>query len=159
MKKLTFALAATVCASSAMADITIGTVNGLVTATSGNQLINVQPGMTLPDGAQLNVPSGASVQVSMPGCSASVGPGSVAMTLSACQTIQAAGGTGGGSNLNPYIIGGAGLGLLAWNVNRNRSGTPAPAPAPAVTPAPAPAPTPVVTITPTPTPTPRPSNS
>lgn len=125
MKKLAFFLAAAVASSAAMADITIGKVNGLVTAKKGNDFFNVQQGMTLPDDAQLIVPEGGSVDISMPGCSTTMGPGSVAMSLAACQTIQAENARRGGaifaSNTNRNLLLGAGaIGALAYNVDRNR---------------------------------------
>lgn len=125
MKKLALVLAAAVASSAAMAEISVGTVNGLVTAKKGNDFFNVQQGMTLPDDVELIVPEGGSVQFSMPGCSTTMGPGSVTMTQAACQTIQAENARRGGailaSNTNRNMLLGAGaVGALAYNVNRNR---------------------------------------
>ena len=125
MKKLVLVLAAAVASTAAMAEISVGTVNGLVTAKKGNDFFNVQQGMTLPDDVELIVPEGGSVEFSMPGCSTTMGPGTVTMSLAACQTIQAENARRGGaffaSNTNRNLLIGAGtLGALAYNVDRNR---------------------------------------
>lgn len=125
MKKLVLVLAAAVASTAAMAEISVGAVNGLVTAKKGNDFFNVQAGMTLPDDVELIVPEGGSVQFSMPGCSTTMGPGSVTMSLAACQTIQAENARRGGavlasnSSRNLWIGLGA-AGALAYNVDRNR---------------------------------------
>lgn len=127
MKKYFFGLIVAAAASSAMAQVSVGSVNGLVTATVDNQLVNVRQGSELPEGVQLNVPAGASVNVSVKGCMATVtGPASVLMSESACRGLLAGqGATGGGAavggvNRNWVYAGGAAGALWAIRENRKK---------------------------------------
>jgi hypothetical protein len=137
MKQLALALAITAVAGSAFAQAgaTVTSVNGLVTMSSGNQLVNVTPGMPLPTGGQLLTSGSGSVTVQFAsGCTAILAPGqSMPVTEAACQQNVAAraggsgagGGAGGGSFFaggNGLLLAGGGVAALAYNVNQNRKG-------------------------------------
>ncbi|UCU94189.1 hypothetical protein [Hydrogenophaga taeniospiralis] len=135
MKQLALALAITAVAGSAFAQAgaTVTSVNGLVTMSSGNQLVNVTPGMPLPTGGQLLTSGSGSVTVQFAsGCTAILAPGqSMPVTEAACaQNVAArgagggAGGSGGGvfAGGNGLLLAGGGVAALAYNVNQNRKG-------------------------------------
>lgn len=143
MKKLALSLIVLAASGAAFAQATASGVQGLVTATTGNQLTNVTSGMTIPAGSVVSATGNGSATLSMPGCTASLGPGqSMTITQQGCQSFVAgAGGAGAGAGAggasgtfftptNNVLLGAAGVGLLAYNVDRNRknnngSGTPA----------------------------------
>jgi hypothetical protein len=148
MKKLVFALALTAAAASAMAQsgASLTAVEGLVTVTTGDQLVNATPNMPLaPNSRVLTTANGKATIKFANGCVANLSGGQ-SMTVSepACAAFVAAAGGGAGGGIggfvsnNALLLGGASVGLLAYNVDRNRSGGGTP-----------PATTPVVT-TPTP---------
>lgn len=129
MKHLAIALALTAASGATFAQAVVSGVTGLVTATSGNQLFNVTNGMTLPEGAQLQLTTGATATVSFPGgCMASLGSGqSMVLTQATCQTMAAA---GGGSTIlgmsTPLAVGGGVLGLgLLYQATKDDSPAPA----------------------------------
>lgn len=134
MKKLALALAITAIAGSAFAQAgaTVTSVNGLVTMSSGNQLVNVTPGMPLPTGGQLLTSGSGSVTVQFAsGCTAILAPGqSMPVTEAACAqnvALRAAGGAGGSgggvfAGGNGLLLAGGGVAALAYNVNQNRKG-------------------------------------
>ena len=134
MKKLALALAITAIAGSAFAQAgaTVTSVNGLVTMSSGNQLVNVTPGMPLPTGGQLLTSGSGSVTVQFAsGCTAILAPGqSMPVTEAACAQNVAAraggSGAGGGGGVfaggNGLLLAGGGVAALAYNVNQNRKG-------------------------------------
>ena len=156
MKKLALALAITAIAGSAFAQAgaTVTSVNGLVTMSSGNQLVNVTPGMPLPTGGQLLTSGSGSVTVQFAsGCTAILAPGqSMPVTEAACaqnvasRAAGGAGGSGGGvfAGGNGLLLAGGGVAALAYNVNQNRKGNGATVITP-TTPG-----TPAVVVTPTP---------
>ena len=112
MKKLVLSLAVLAVSSTAFAQATASGVSGLVTATSGNQLINVTSGMTVPAGAVVSATGNGSVTLSMPGCVATLGPGqSMAVNPAACQQFLAAGGGAGTGS------GGAGTFFVLLGIN------------------------------------------
>lgn len=151
MKKLALVLVATAAASSAMAQVSVGTVNGLVTATVNDQLVNVRQGTSLPEGVMLDVAERASVEVTVQGCTTTiVGKKSVKVDSANCRALLAqgsgggaGGGGGGGSNWGYYAAGGGIAALAIRNNNRNNNNN-APTvvnpvtPPPAVTQAPPP---------------------
>lgn len=134
MKQLALALAITAVAGSAFAQAgaTVTSVNGLVTMSSGNQLVNVTPGMPLPTGGQLLTSGSGSVTVQFAnGCTAILAPGqSMPVTEAACaQNVAsraggsgAGGGTGGGffAGNTGLLLAGGGTAALVYNVDRNR---------------------------------------
>ena len=134
MKQLALALAITAVAGSAFAQAgaTVTSVNGLVTMSSGNQLVNVTPGMPLPTGGQLLTSGSGSVTVQFAnGCTAILAPGqSMPVTEAACaqnvasRAAGGAGGSGGGvfAGGNGLLLAGGGVAALAYNVNQNRKG-------------------------------------
>lgn len=132
MKQLALALAITAVAGSAFAQAgaTVTSVNGLVTMSSGNQLVNVTPGMPLPIGGQLLTSGSGSVTVQFAsGCTAILAPGqSMPVTEAACAQNVAARGAGGGAGGgvfaggNGLLLAGGGVAALAYNVNQNRKG-------------------------------------
>jgi hypothetical protein len=101
--------------------------------SSGNQLVNVTPGMPLPTGGQLLATDSGSVTVQFAsGCTAILAPGqSMPVTEAACtQNVASraagsgAGGSGGGvfAGGNGLLLAGGGVAALAYNVNQNRKG-------------------------------------
>jgi hypothetical protein len=131
MKKTALSLIVLAASGAAFAQSTVSGVQGLVTATSGNQLVNVTSGMTLPPGAVISATGNGSVTISMPGCAASLGPGqTMTNTLQGCKEFVASSGTPSGSpgaggavfTAGNLALGAGGAGLLAYNVNRNRRG-------------------------------------
>ncbi|MFW5330339.1 hypothetical protein [Hydrogenophaga sp. ZJX-1] len=138
MKQLALALAITAVAGSAFAQAgaTVTSVNGLVTMSSGNTLVNVTPGMPLPTGGQLLTSGSGSVTVQFAsGCTAILAPGqSMPVTEAACtQNVAARGAGGSGSGVggggggvlaggNGLLLAGGGVAALAYNVNQNRKG-------------------------------------
>lgn len=128
-KNLTLALAASLLAGSAMAQVTVVSVDGLVTIGSGNVLSNIDANTkTLPEGGQLQVAEGAKITVSFPsGCTATLVAGqTMSLTDQVCQTLAKAKLPAGGGGifarmLTPINVGlGVGsLGLLRYVANRN----------------------------------------
>ena len=88
MKKLALALAVASLSTAASADTIIGAVSGLVQARNSQTLMNVRAGMRIPDGYELQVPARGSATISMPGCSATVGPGTTPLTLNSCMQTR-----------------------------------------------------------------------
>jgi hypothetical protein len=160
MKKLALSLALLTACGAAFAQATATGVRGLVTATSGNQLINVTTGTTVPAGATVSATGNGAVTLSMPGCTANLGPGqSMVVTPQACQQFVAANppgtGAGAGAGGSPFALpgnalwwGAGGAALLAANVNRNRNNNNNNNNAPASTPVTPPAVAPVVVVPP-----------
>ena len=158
MKKLAFALALTAAATTAMAQsgATLGTVEGLVTVTTGDRLVNAAPNMVIPENARVLTTANGKVMIKFPsGCVAMLGNGqALTATEANCRAFVAANGgpaapgAGGGSFFasNWVWIGGAGVGALAYNVDRNRKNNNG---ATVVTP-PVSGETPAVVVTPTP---------
>ena len=159
MKKLAFALALTAAATTAMAQsgASLTSVEGLVTVTTGNQLVNASPNMPLPANARvLTTANGKATIKFASGCVANLAGGqSMVVSEQACQAFVAgaggagAPGAGGGGSFisnNALLLGGAGVGLLAYNVDRNRKNNNG---ATVVTP-PVSGETPAVVVTPTP---------
>ena len=159
MKKLAFALALTAAATTAMAQsgASLTSVEGLVTVTTGNQLVNATPNMPLPANARvLTTANGKATIKFASGCVANLAGGqSMVVSEQACQAFVAgaggagAPGAGGGGSFisnNALLLGGAGVGLLAYNVDRNRKNNNG---ATVVTP-PVSGETPAVVVTPTP---------
>ncbi|MDP2021655.1 MAG: hypothetical protein Q8L16_12230 [Hydrogenophaga sp.] len=134
MKQLALALAITAVAGSAFAQAgaTVTSVNGLVTMSSGNQLVNVTPGMPRPTGGQLLTSGSGSVTVQFAnGCTAILAPGqSMPVTEAACaQNVAArAGGSGAGGGGGVFagntglLLAGGGTAALIYNVDQNRKG-------------------------------------
>ena len=127
MKQLAIALALTAAAGSAFAQASVTSVTGMVTMSSGNQMISVTPGMAIPEGAQLLATSNGAVTLSFPsGCIAVLSAGqSMPATEAACQQNVAQRAqqpaTGGGFLTPLNIAVGAGIGLgVAYNVHQNR---------------------------------------
>lgn len=141
MKKFAFALALTAAATTAMAQsgASLTSVEGLVTVTTGNQLVNASPNMPLPANARvLTTANGKATIKFASGCVANLAGGqSMVVSEAACQAFVAAAGGGAGTGVggfvssNAVLLGGAGVGLLAYNVNRNRQNN---APTPPTTP-------------------------
>ena len=159
MKKLAFALALTAAATTAMAQsgASLTSVEGLVTVTTGNQLVNATPDMPLPANSRvLTTANGKATIKFASGCVANLAGGqSMVVSEQACQAFVAgaggagAPGAGGGGSFisnNALLLGGAGVGLLAYNVDRNRKNNNG---ATVVTP-PVSGETPAVVVTPTP---------
>ena len=159
MKKLAFALALTAAATTAMAQsgASLTSVEGLVTVTTGNQLVNATPNMPLPANSRvLTTANGKATIKFASGCVANLAGGqSMVVSEQACQAFVAgaggagAPGAGGGGSFisnNALLLGGAGVGLLAYNVDRNRKNNNG---ATVVTP-PVSGETPAVVVTPTP---------
>lgn len=120
MKKRILSTGLLVLASSAWSQVTITGVEGLVTATQDNVLFNVTNGMTLPEGAQLQLTNGARATVSFPnGCTTTLGSGqSMLLTPGTCQQLASAPppqrpGIFGGGWSTPAIIGTSLLGVAA----------------------------------------------
>jgi hypothetical protein len=139
MKKLALALAVASLSTVASADTIIGAVSGLVQARNSQTLMNVRAGMRIPDGFELQVPARGSATISMPGCSATIGPGTTPLTLDSCMQIAQAGGATpppaaplppapvvgggllGGATTTMVVVGGTlGLATIAV-VNRNNN--------------------------------------
>jgi hypothetical protein len=140
MKKLALALAVASLSTVASADTIIGAVSGLVQARNSQTLMNVRAGMRIPDGYELQVPARGSATISMPGCSATIGPGTTPLTLDSCMQIAQAGGATppppaapvppapvvgggllGGATTTMVVVGGTlGLATIAV-VNRNNN--------------------------------------
>jgi hypothetical protein len=154
MKKIAFALALTAAAASAMAQsgASLTSVEGLVTVTTGSQLVNATPNMPLAPNSRVLTTANGKATIKFPsGCVANLSGGqSMTVSEAACQQfVAAAGGAGAGGGAgsgiggfvanNSLLLGGASVGLLAYNVDRNRSGGGTP-----------PATTPPVVVTPTP---------
>lgn len=160
MKKIALAIALTAAATSAMAQsgASLTSVEGLVTVTTGNQLVNASPNMPLPANSRvLTTANGKATIKFASGCVANLSGGqSMVVSEQACQAFVAgagggagAPGAGGGGSFisnNALLLGGAGVGLLAYNVDRNRKNNNG---ATVVTP-PVSGETPAVVVTPTP---------
>jgi|GEM_PF-4307396 hypothetical protein len=129
MKQLALALAITAVAGSAFAQsATITTVEGLVTVTSGNQLVNATPNMPLASDARvLTTANGKATVKFASGCVANLAGGqSIAANEDACRAfVLAQQGSGGGGVFaggNGLLLAGGGVAALAYNVNQNRKG-------------------------------------
>lgn len=158
MKKLAFALALTAAATTAMAQsgATLTSVEGLVTVTTGNQLVNATPNMNVPANSRvLTTATGKTTIRFASGCVANLAGGqSMVVSETACAAFVAGAGGGAGApgaggsfiSNNALLLGGAGVGLLAYNVDRNRKNNNG---ATVVTP-PVSGETPAVVVTPTP---------
>lgn len=133
MKKLSIATASLLLAGSAWAQVTVTGVQGLITATQGNLLFNVTNGMTLPEGTQLQLTTGAQATVNFPnGCSATLGAGqSMLLTPENCQRLAAVPlpqpAVFGGGWSTPLVIGSGLLGVAALRALSNTApATPTP---------------------------------
>ena len=124
MKQLALALALAAAAGSAFAQsATITAVEGLVTVTSGNQLVNATPNMPLATDARvLTTANGKATVKFASGCVANLAGGqSISANEDACRAFVLAQ-KGSGGILTPVNIGiGAGIGLaVAYNIHQNR---------------------------------------
>ncbi|MDP3887533.1 hypothetical protein [Hydrogenophaga sp.] len=124
MKQLAIALALTAAAGSAFAQAaTITAVEGLVTVSSGNQLVNATPNMPLASDARvLATANGKATVTFASGCVANLSGGqSISANEDACRAFVLAQ-QGSGGIFTPVNIGiGAGIGLaVAYNVHQNR---------------------------------------
>ena len=138
MKKIAFALALTAAASAmAQSGPSLTSVEGLVTVTTGSQLVNATPNMPLAPNSRVLTTANGKATIKFPsGCVANLSGGqSMTVSEAACQQfVAAAGGAGAGAGggagsgiggfvaNNSLLLGGASVGLLAYNVDRNRSG-------------------------------------
>ena len=124
MKQLALALALTAATGAAFAQANITSMTGMVTMSTGNQMVSVTPGMAVPAGANL-VATGSATVTFASGCVAVLTAGqSMPATEAACQANVAAR-AGQGSNFagNSNLLIGAGVagGLaVAYKVKENR---------------------------------------
>lgn len=135
MKHLAIALALTAAAGTAFAQsATITTVEGLVTVTSGNQLVNAAPNMPLASDALVMTTTNSKATVKFAsGCVANLAGGqSIAANEDACRAFVLAQGTGGGTGgtilgmSTPLAVGGGVLGLgLLYQATKDDSPAPA----------------------------------
>lgn len=137
MKQLALALAITAVAGSAFAQepaATITTVEGLVTVTSGNQLVNAAPNMPLASDALVMTTTNSKATVKFAsGCVANLAGGqSIAANEDACRAFVLAQGKGGGTGgtilgmSTPLAVGGGVLGLgLLYQATKDDSPAPA----------------------------------
>lgn len=112
MKKIAVAMGIAALSGAALAQgITVTSVQGAATVTSGSQGGTIVPNMALTEGASVMVAPGGSVTISFPnGCTATIAGGGAAFVVSeancrALATQTAGGGAGAGTDGNLGTIG------------------------------------------------------
>lgn len=143
MKKIAVAMGIAALSGAALAQgITVTSVKGAATVTSGSQGGTIVPNMALTEGASVMVAPGGSVTISFPNCTTTIEGGSAAfvVTEANCRALNtqtananAAGGAGAGSQATIGLVGALAIGSYAFHEANKSDGNPPPAAQPGPT--------------------------